>query len=277
MMARDPTMPAEPASRARPRMRRPRVMRVLIAGLLLCASCVGVEYLLLPSTANLVGETPAESAFMRERIEQAVAAGTTLKIRHTYVPLSRISKHMQRAVVLSEDGHFWIHHGIDWEQTEDALRESWAAGRFKRGASTITQQIARNLYLSDQRSIIRKLKEWVIAKRMEEHLSKKRILELYLNFAEWGNGVFGIEAAARAYFGKGAASLDAGEAAVLTAMLPSPKKRSIARPSRRFIHRAKEVAGMLVEAHEADASIYARLNTIFGAASARNVSTDDDE
>lgn len=252
-------------------------MRLLAAGLALSFAWAGVQYLLLPSTADLAAETPAQSSFMRERLAQAATAGVVLRIRHTVVPLARIAHCMQRAVVLSEDARFWTHHGIDWEQTEEVLRDSLVTGRIKRGASTITQQVARNLYLSDQRSLTRKAKEWVLARRLEEHLSKKRILELYLNFAEWGNGVFGIEAAARTWFGKTAATLDPAEAAVLTAMLPLPRKRNIARPSRRFIHRAREIAALLVDAHEADSSIYARLNAIFGLrGAASEASTEDD-
>ncbi len=256
--------PAVPPGKARvPKKKRFPRSRFVLIGVVACLLWAALEYLLLPSTANLARTTPAQSAFMRERLAQAAVEGHVLKIHHTEVPLSHIAPCMQRAVVLSEDARFWTHHGIDWQQLEDALRQSFAAGRIKRGASTITQQVARNLYLSDQRSLRRKLKEWILARRLENHLSKKRILELYLNFAEWGNGVFGIEAAARTWFGKSAAILDPAEAAVLTAMLPLPRKRDPFHPSRRFIQRAREVAALLVDAHEADSGIQTRLNAIF--------------
>lgn len=238
---------------------------VLLASVVLCFTYAGCEYVRLPDPAELKTRTPKESALMRYRVEEArEAKQKKFTIRHQYVPLNRVSRVMQRAVISSEDARFWMHEGIDWTETAKATVESIEARRYTRGASTITQQLAKNLYLSEDRSLMRKLKEWVIAKRLENTLPKKRILELYLNFAEWGNGIFGIEAASRAYFGKSASQLDAGEAAVLTAMLPAPRKRNIKRPTKRFISRARAVSALLMQAGATDSSVRDRVDDIFG-------------
>jgi monofunctional biosynthetic peptidoglycan transglycosylase len=138
--------------------------------------------------------------------------------------MSRISAHLQRAVVVTEDALFFQHEGFDWEGIKDAAVHNLEAGEFKRGGSTITQQLAKNLYLSSERSLLRKAREALITRSLEHHLTKPRILELYLNVAEWGNGIFGAEAAARHHFGKPAADLTMEEAALLAAILPSPRR-----------------------------------------------------
>jgi monofunctional biosynthetic peptidoglycan transglycosylase len=270
-------MPSPAAHLKRRFQQRPLWQRVLLVLLALGFLYVGVEYILLPNPAKLATETPAQSALMRVRVEQAKDSKTKFNLRHQYVPLSRISRYMQRAVVLSEDARFWSHEGIDWKETAKATQESIEARKLTRGASTITQQLAKNLYLSEDRSLVRKLKEWILAKRLEQSLEKKRILELYLNFVELGNGIFGVEAASRAYFGKSAAALDAGEAAVLTAMLPAPRKRNVKRPSKRFITRARAVAGLLMDMGVTDASARQRVDAIFGIDTSGNDDDDDDE
>lgn len=145
--------------------------------------------------------------------------------RHwVWVPLSRISPHLRHAVVAAEDASFFTHEGFDWEGIRDAARYNLEAGEMKRGGSTITQQLAKNLYLSSERSLLRKAREALITRSLERHLTKKRILELYLNVAEWGKGIYGAEAAARHHFGKPSQDLTADEAAWLAAMLPSPRR-----------------------------------------------------
>ena len=124
----------------------------------------------------------------------------------------------------SEDASFFIHEGFDWEGIKDAALHNLEAGEMKRGGSTITQQLAKNLYLSTERSLFRKAREALITRSLEQHLTKERILELYLNVAEWGTGVYGAEAAARHHFGKSAYDLTADEAAWLAAILPSPRR-----------------------------------------------------
>src|SRR5262249_24510159 len=154
--------------------------------------------------------------------------------------LARISLWLQRAVVNSEDARFYEHDGIDLTQTGIALESAVERGQLGRGASTLTQQLAKNLWLGEQRSLWRKLGEAVLARRLEK-LGKSRILELYLNVAEWGDGMYGADAAARVWFHKPAAQLQPEEAAVMAAMLPAPRKRSPLRPLPRLRERAREI------------------------------------
>lgn len=236
----------------------------------LLAGFFAFAYWRLPTAAE-VGElartTPTQSAMMRQRVEEAGADGKELKLRHHVVPLAQISQHLQRAVILSEDQKFWMHDGIDWGETRAAVAQAFEDGRLGRGGSTLTQQLAKNLYLSERRSLVRKAGEWVLARRLEDALTKKRILELYLNFAEWGDGLFGAEAAARAYFNKSAASLDPAEAAVLTAMLPAPRRRDPAKPSKNLRRRAYKVAELMASVGLVNrATIRARLAELIGPA-----------
>jgi monofunctional biosynthetic peptidoglycan transglycosylase len=145
----------------------------------------------------------------------------------TWTSLGQISKVAQGAVIVSEDWAFYQHEGFDPKQIKEAIEESVAAGKMKRGASTITQQVAKNIFLTQEKSLTRKARELWIATKMEKVLGKKRILELYFNIAEWGEGVFGIHRAAQVYFNKSPAELTAKEGAFLAMLLPSPKKYSI--------------------------------------------------
>ncbi len=135
-----------------------------------------------------------------------------------------MSSHLTRAVLVSEDAAFYQHNGFDWEGLQAAFNRNWAKGKLQRGGSTLTQQLAKNLYLSPDKNLLRKGHEAMLTWELERTLSKKRILELYLNVVEWGHGVFGAEAAARPHFGKSAAALTPEEAALLAAMLPSPRR-----------------------------------------------------
>jgi monofunctional biosynthetic peptidoglycan transglycosylase len=139
-----------------------------------------------------------------------------------WMPLSKISTHLQRAVIVAEDASFFQHEGFDWEGIKYAAVKDLEAGTLKKGGSTITQQLAKNLYLSTDKTILRKAKEALITRKLEHQLTKKRILELYLNVAEWGRGVYGAEAAARHHFGKSALDVTPDEAALLAAILPAP-------------------------------------------------------
>ena len=139
-----------------------------------------------------------------------------------WIPLSKISPHLQRAVIVAEDASFFQHEGFDWEGIKYAAVKDLEAGTFKKGGSTITQQLAKNLYLSTDKTVLRKAKEALITRKLEHQLTKKRILELYLNVAEWGRGVYGAEAAARHHFGKSAFDVTPEEAALLAAILPAP-------------------------------------------------------
>ena len=162
---------------------------------------------------------PSSTAFMERHLEKPGA-----RLRHNWVPYSRISEHLKRAVVAAEDAKFLDHEGFDWEAIQKAIEKNERRGRVVAGASTITQQLAKNLFLSGSRSWLRKGQEAAITWMMERTMSKRRILELYLNVAEWGDGIFGAEAAARYHFGISAAALGPEQSAWLAAILPSPKR-----------------------------------------------------
>ena len=178
----------------------------------------------LPDVAALARTNPSTTAFIESRKAEAAGKGRSFTLRWTWVPLKQISPRLTRAVLVAEDAAFYRHHGFDWEGMKDAFTRDWEQGKLRRGGSTLTQQLAKNLYLSSGKNLFRKAHEALLAWELERRLSKKRILELYLNTAEWGRGVFGAEAAARHHFGKSAEDLSADEAALLAAMLPSPQK-----------------------------------------------------
>jgi monofunctional glycosyltransferase len=171
---------------------------------------------------SLKSKAPERTALMRLREKQAKENGKAYHIDQRWVPLSRISDNLQEAVRVSEDAAFFSHGGVDWDEAKEAFEHDWKKKKFSRGASTITMQLARNLYLTPSKNPIRKLQEIAITYRLEMTLSKSRILELYLNLVEWGDGIFGAQAAAQHYFGVSAATLDASQAARLAAVLPSP-------------------------------------------------------
>ncbi len=159
---------------------------------------------------------------MRQRLEKAKAQGKSLKIVQRWMPLSSIPKHVRRAIVIAEDGSFYGHHGIDMHEIWESVKVNMKHKKIVRGGSTITQQVAKNLYLSTSKTPMRKFKELIITFVLESQLTKGRILEIYLNIIEWGKGVFGIEAAARQYFGTSAKWLTREQAARLAAVIPSP-------------------------------------------------------
>ena len=162
---------------------------------------------------------------MQQRIAEAKEQGKVLRIKHRWVPLLKIPKHVRMAVLVAEDGAFFSHAGVDWHEVGESIETNWEKRRIVRGGSTITQQLAKNLFLSTSRDPIRKLKELLITWMLEARLTKKRILELYLNIIEWGPGVFGIEAAAQRHFHKPASQLTMVEGARLAAVIPSPLRR----------------------------------------------------
>jgi monofunctional biosynthetic peptidoglycan transglycosylase len=167
---------------------------------------------------------PSSSAFMSARLEELRSRDPSARIERRWVPYERVSVHLKRAVVAAEDAKFLDHEGFDWQAIQKALERNEKRGRIVGGASTISQQLAKNMFLSGERSWLRKGQEALITWMMEHTLSKRRILELYLNFAEWGDGVFGAEAAARHHFGVPAAALSREQAAWLAVILPSPRR-----------------------------------------------------
>ena len=221
-------------------------MRKLFRGLAVAASIafvyIAYVYLTLPDVRPLATENPATTAFIELRKSEAAESGRTFQIRHRWVPYTRISTNLRRAVLVAEDAAFFDHEGIDLKELRASLEHNWEEGKFERGASTITQQLAKNLYLSPSRNPVRKLKELLITRRLEAALSKRRILEIYLNVIEWGDGIFGAEAAARAYFGKPAAALAPDEAALLAGAIINPRAHNPAKPTKRLLRRQQIIA-----------------------------------
>lgn len=170
-----------------------------------------------------VEHNPASTAFMADRLERMREREPKLRLRQQWVPYARISNHLKRAIVAAEDAKFLDHEGFDWEAIQKAHAKNLQRGRVVAGGSTISQQLAKNLFLSGSRSPWRKAQEAVATVMIERTMSKRRILEIYLNVIEWGDGVFGAEAAARHYFGVSAAQLSAEQAARLAAMVPNPR------------------------------------------------------
>ncbi len=226
--------------------RRSLAMRRIIKSLFLVflGLFVGVfayEAIMLIRVSRLRSESPVTTSLIEARATEAEAQGQQPKREQVWVTLDRISPNLQRAVLAGEDTNFATHHGFDyqaiqkaWDQAmRDAAREAKKEGEdddwlptlpdFKRGASTISQQLAKNLYLSSQRSFFRKGQEAILTVFLERTLTKRRILELYLNVIEWGDGIYGAEAASQHYFQKPAQALSANEAAFLSAMIPNPR------------------------------------------------------
>jgi monofunctional biosynthetic peptidoglycan transglycosylase len=167
--------------------------------------------------------TPASTSFMESRLEQLREKDRNATLKYIWVDYPRLSGHLKRAIIAAEDMKFVDHEGFDWEGIQRAIEKNQKKGKSVAGGSTITQQLAKNLFLSGDRSYLRKGQEAVITLMLEALLDKRRILELYLNVAEWGVGVFGAEAAARHYYGGSAATLGADQSARLAAMLPRPQ------------------------------------------------------
>lgn len=167
---------------------------------------------------------PVSTSFMEQRYAELGEKQPDVKLYQAWVPYSAISDNLKRAVIASEDAKFADHEGFDWEGIQKAMEKNQRKGKIVAGGSTITQQLAKNLFLSGERSWWRKGQEAIITEMLETALDKERIFEIYLNVVEWGNGIFGAEAAARHYFGIGAASLSGRQAALLAAMLPNPRR-----------------------------------------------------
>jgi monofunctional biosynthetic peptidoglycan transglycosylase len=216
-----------------------RMLRVLIALPAIGFAVLAYAYLTLPDVRSLKTLNPSTTAFMELRAREARAKGQQPRRLQRWVSYSRVSPHLKRAVLVAEDSAFWQHEGVDFEQLQGSLEVNWARWRFARGGSTITQQLAKNLYLSPSKNPLRKLRELIIARRLEAELTKARILELYLNVIEWGDGVYGVESAARTYFHASAADLAPAESALLAAAIMNPRLLNPAHPTPRLIRRQR--------------------------------------
>jgi monofunctional biosynthetic peptidoglycan transglycosylase len=215
------------------------VLRVVAA--LAAVAFAGLIYLYvtLPDVRGLAKTNPPTTAFMRLREQEAARNGRTLRHLQHWVSYNQISGNLKRAVLVAEDDAFWQHEGVDIEQLKLSIQNDLEQGKGVRGGSTITQQLAKNLYLSPSRNPLRKLRELIIARRLEAELSKTRIFEIYLNVIEWGDGIWGADAAARAYFGTSAGSLSPEQAALLAGAIINPRRYSPAHPNARLLRRQR--------------------------------------
>jgi monofunctional glycosyltransferase len=217
----------------------------ILFGIFFAASILYLFF--VPDVSKLKKENPKKTSFMEYREREWQREGKKYKVRQTWAPLSRISPYLIKAVLIGEDDKFWSHEGFDYEAIQRAIEKDVKAKKFKLGGSTISQQLAKNLYLSPSKNPVRKIREAVITWRMERVLSKKRILELYLNVAEWGDaGIFGIETAARHYYGKSPAELGPEEASHLAAVLPNPRKFDPLGNGRYVAHRSNLIYSIMV-------------------------------
>jgi monofunctional biosynthetic peptidoglycan transglycosylase len=213
------------------------VVVVLAAGF----ACAAYIYLTLPDVRALRTRDPQTTAFIELRSQEAIDKGEPPRRVQRWVKYGRISPNLVRAVLVAEDSAFWTHDGVDLQQLKESVEVNIERMEFARGASTITLQLAKNLYLSPSKNPIRKARELLIARRLEAELSKQRILEIYLNVIEWGNGIYGAEAAARTYFGKSAAELTAQESALMAASIRNPRFFNPGRPTARLRNRQELV------------------------------------
>ena len=188
-------------------------------------------YLNLPDVGDLITNNPRTTALMLQRFREAKKSQTNLVIRQQWVSFAKIPKLLKDTVRITEDASFYQHQGVDFTELKAAIKKNWQKGKYVRGASTITQQLAKNLYLSTEKSVIRKIKEYLITRRLETRLSKKRIFDLYLNVIEFGPGIFGVQAAAQNFFNKNVSQLDLEEIVRLTAVIPKPLKETPTRNS----------------------------------------------
>jgi monofunctional biosynthetic peptidoglycan transglycosylase len=190
----------------------------------------------LPDVSGLKTTNPTVTALMQQR---AAEKNTQPKPIRSWSSYNGISPHLRNAVLVAEDGAFFQHSGYDMDEIKEAVKKDWEEGRFARGASTITQQLAKNLYLSTSKNPLRKISEFFIAQRLEKELTKQRIFEIYLNVIEWGDGVYGIGPASQRYFGKSPGALRPEEAAVLAGMIPSPRSYTPAKGVTSYLEKRK--------------------------------------
>ena len=217
-------------------MRR-RAATIAIGLAAACFALLAYVFLTLPDVRTLATRNPATTAFIELRSREAIDDGRKPRRVQRWVRYEAISSNLRKAVLVAEDDAFWTHDGVDVEQLKESIEANLAKGKAARGGSTITQQLAKNLYLSPSKNPLRKLRELLIARRLEASLSKRRIFEIYLNVIEWGDGIYGAEAASRTYFGKSAAAVSPEEAALLAGAIINPRVHSPAHPTPRLRRR----------------------------------------
>jgi monofunctional biosynthetic peptidoglycan transglycosylase len=202
-----------------------KILKWFLTGISLIVLAMALYiYLSLPDVRELETKNPETTALIDHRIRQAQKSYKNIDIRQDWVEFDTIPNLLKDTIRISEDAAFYQHRGIDFSELKEAIKKNWEKGKYVRGGSTITQQLAKNLYLSPHKSILRKIKEYFIARRLESHLSKIRIFSLYLNIIELGPGIYGVQAASIYYFKKNVAELDLEEIVRLTAVIPKPLK-----------------------------------------------------
>jgi monofunctional biosynthetic peptidoglycan transglycosylase len=221
------------------------IKTVFVLAVLAAIGFVGF-YFVYPDVAKLKRQNPGKTSFMEYREKEWTQKGKKIKLRKKWVSLKYLSPYLVKAVIIAEDDKFWSHRGFDLDAIQKALEKDVEKGKFKFGGSTISQQLTKNLYLTPDKNPVRKLKEAIITWRIERALSKRRILEIYLNVVEWGEGIFGAETASLHYFGKPAALLTAQEAARLAVILPNPRKYRLDGSSQYVEKRARIIYGIMV-------------------------------
>lgn len=230
------------------RRKRSFLWRAVRFALLVAIAYIAWEALTWPHVAALARKNPETTAFIERWKTAQSAAGKNAAPDWRWVPYPAISPHLKRAVLVSEDINFFQHHGFEAAEIQTALKDAYDQQGIPRGASTITQQVAKNLWLSPSRNPLRKVKEAILAWQLERSLDKKRILEIYLDVAEFGPGIYGAEAASRRYFDKSAGELDEHEAAQLAAGLPNPRRWNPSGHSAVAVRRTERILGRMEKA-----------------------------
>ncbi|HEY2828671.1 MAG TPA: monofunctional biosynthetic peptidoglycan transglycosylase [Thermoanaerobaculia bacterium] len=221
------------------------IRRILLLFLLVVLGYAAYEWAMFPNVEELKSGFPKTTSFMEIRRAELRSEGKDDALQYTPVPYGRISPYLRRAVLVAEDNGFYEHSGVDTDAMREAFERDWKRKQITHGGSTITQQLAKNLYLTPSRNPFRKVREYFLAMALERHLTKKRILELYLNVVEMGERVYGAEAAARFYFHKPASALSPREAALLAGCLPNPRLMNASAPNKRLRARQKMILARL--------------------------------
>jgi monofunctional glycosyltransferase len=211
--------------------------KILNAICIALVAYVAYEWITYPDVAALADQNPKSTAWMEIRNREAIDEGRMPRQYQVWKPMQSIPANLKNAVLIAEDAAFFQHEGLDYKEIREAIKINYEKLEFARGASTITQQLAKNLYLSPSRNPVRKIKEIILTFSLERHLTKRRIFELYLNTIEWGDGVYGVEAASRTYYGKPCMQLSDREAASLAAVIINPRRYSPVFPTKRIRNR----------------------------------------
>ncbi len=225
---------------------RKRILLSILFVIVLMLAVYIMIQISIPDVNPLINNNPSTTALVEQRKEEAKEVGKKIRIRQQWVSFGQIPKLLKKTVRISEDANFYFHEGIDLDELKESIKKNWEKGEFARGASTITQQLAKNLYLSTEKSIWRKVKEFFITRELESTLSKNRIFHLYLNVIEYGRGIFGVAAASRYYFGKSASELNDEEIIRLTAVIPKPLSVRPDQNSKWLLWRCRWITGKLL-------------------------------